>query len=263
VGRRIRLNGDAVTVVGVAPAALRLWFPPDANVPVDPQLIAPFPFDLKGDRALYYLRTFGRLRGGASAEAAEGQVAALGQRIEAQYTEYAASGRSLFAAPLAGDAVRETRPTLLALLGAVALVLLLASVNVATLILGRDLGRRGQMAVRAAATRGWCARPSWRPCCCGCGPARPGVASLRCWASAPGLERFTRSASTHRCCLHGRRGLVAPLVSGSGLAPWGSTPRCLRRWTRLRRPRPCAACSQPPRSPWARWLVGAGSVAAC
>jgi predicted permease len=150
VGRSIRLDGDAYTVVGVASASLRLWFPPDANVPPDPQLIAPFPFDLRSDRALYYLRTLGRLRDGVPREAAQQQIAALGRRLEARHVEYAASGRSLFAASLASDAVRETRPTLLALLGAVTLVLLLACVNVASLIVGRDLGRRGQTAVRAA-----------------------------------------------------------------------------------------------------------------
>ena len=150
VGRQVRLDGQSVSVVGIAPAGLRLWFPPDANVPTDPQLIAPFPFDLRSDRAQYYLRTLGRLRGDASPVAAAEQVAAIGRRLEAQYPDYTASGRSFFATPLAADATREVRPTLLALLGAVALVLLLGCVNIASLLVGRDLGRRGQMAVRAA-----------------------------------------------------------------------------------------------------------------
>jgi Putative transposase/FtsX-like permease family len=101
-------------------------------------------------RKSYFLRTLGRLRDGTSPEAAAEQVAAIERRLKAQYADYAASGRSFFAAPFAGEAVREVRPTLLALLGAVAIVLLLACVNIASLLVGRDLGRRGQMGVRAA-----------------------------------------------------------------------------------------------------------------
>lgn len=150
VGRQVRLDGRSVTVVGIASAGLRLWFPPDANVPSEPQVIAPFPFDLRSNRAGYYLRTLGRLRDGADPEAAQQQIEALGRRLEAQHTEYAASGRSFFATPLQRDAAREVRPTLVALLAAVVLVLLMACVNIANLLVGRDLGRRTQMAVRAA-----------------------------------------------------------------------------------------------------------------
>jgi putative ABC transport system permease protein len=200
VGRQLRLDGRSLTVVGVAPAGLRLWLPADASVPTDPQLIAPFPFDLTGDRAQYYLRTLGRLRDGASQKAGADEIAAIGRRLEAQHAEYAASGRSFYGAALEADATREVRPTLLALLAAVALVLLLACVNVASLLVGRDLGRRGQMAVRAAlgATRARLIRQALVETLVlvGLGVAAGlllGLAGLRALMALrpPGLERFS------------------------------------------------------------------------
>ena len=222
VGRQLRIDGGSVTVVGIASPQLRLWLPPDANVPSDPQLIAPFPFDLRANRALYYLRTLGRLREDAQPEAALQQVAALGRRLEAQHTEYAASGRSLFAVPLSQDTAREVRPVLNALLAAVALVLLLACVNVANLLVGRELGRRGQMAVRAAlgATRGRLVRQALLEALVlvGLGVVTGlalGLASLRALLALrpPGLLRFDAvRLDPHVLAFAAGTGLVAAMV---------------------------------------------------
>jgi putative ABC transport system permease protein len=157
VGRTVHMDGGSVTVVGVAPPELRLAFAPDANVPPELQAFAPFPSDHARDpRDQYYLRTVGRLSSGVSPAEAEREIAEIGARMEAEHTEYDASGRSFFAVGLQDDAVRPVRPVLLTLLGTVGLLLLLACVNVANLLIGRELARREQMAVRAAlgATRG-------------------------------------------------------------------------------------------------------------
>jgi putative ABC transport system permease protein len=151
VGRTVRMDGGSVTVVGVAPPELRLDFAPDANVPPDLQAFAPFPSKHASDpRDQYYLRTIGRLAPAASTAEAAQEIAEIGTRVAGEHTEYDASGRSFFAVGLHDDAVRPVRPVLLTLLGTVGLLLLLACVNVANLLIGRELGRREQMAVRAA-----------------------------------------------------------------------------------------------------------------
>ena len=157
IGRTVHVDGGSVTVVGVAPPGLRFAFAPDANVPPDLQAFAPFPSDHARDpRDQYYLRTVGRLAPGVSPVEAEREIAQIGVRMEAEHAEYDASGRSFFAVGLQEDAVEPVRPVLLTLLGTVGLLLLLACVNVANLLMGRELARREQMAVRAAlgATRG-------------------------------------------------------------------------------------------------------------
>lgn len=227
----MRLDGRSVSILGVAPPALRLWLPPDANVPSDPQVIAPFPFDLRSDRALYYLRTLGRLRDDAEPEAAEEQVAALGRRLEAQHTEYAASGRSLFAVALAEDASREVRPILTALLAAVGLVLVLACVNVANLLVGRDLGRRAQMALQAAlgATRLRLARQALVETLvlAGLGVAAGlalGMASLRGLLALrpPGLLRFDAvRLDPHVLAFTAGVGMLAALIVAA-VGVWGA-----------------------------------------
>ena len=151
VGRSIRAEGTSATVVGVLPRGFEPLFARDANVPPELQALSPFGDRLRAlPRGDYFLRTIGRVRAGVGARAAREEIDAISRRIVPQHTEYAASGRRFYAVPLKDDVAGEIRPALLALLGGVILLLLLACVNVANLLLARSLLRERETALRIA-----------------------------------------------------------------------------------------------------------------
>ncbi len=144
VGRTILVDGRAHQVVGIMPAGFyglfrnhELWAPM--------QLTA----TERADRTSHYLQAIGRLKPDVSLQQARADLDVIGNSLAREYPG-ANSGRGLSAAPVRDELVGDTRAVLVLLMGAVSLVLLVASVNVANLLLARALTRRREMAVRRA-----------------------------------------------------------------------------------------------------------------
>jgi putative ABC transport system permease protein len=151
VGRRILLNGQPVTVVGVMPPAFRLLLPPDAAVPDDMQAWILFNRNFtRGPRGQMFLRVVGRMRSGVTLEEARREIDGVGAAISREFTEYGNGGRAFTTVGLQADGVRELRQPLLALFAGVAILLLIACVNVAGLLVARAAARSRETALRLA-----------------------------------------------------------------------------------------------------------------
>jgi putative ABC transport system permease protein len=151
-GRQITLDGDAYTVIGVMPRGFENVLSPSA------ELWTPLHFDtgsitnFESAEWGHHLRAVGRLRPGIVVDQGRGELNAIAQTPVPEFPRapWAALQHGLIVDSLQDDVTRGVKPALLAILGAVVLVLLIACVNVTNLLLARGAQRRGEFAVRAA-----------------------------------------------------------------------------------------------------------------
>jgi len=142
VGREVLLNGVAHRVVGVTASAFR--YPGTVDVYVPTHLVAS-----AADADSSYLSVIARLAPGVTLAQARAAMEVVGARLRAaDVGRYDGLDARLTA--LSSVLVSDVRQPLLVLLGAAALVLLIACVNLANLLLARGAVRRRELAVRAA-----------------------------------------------------------------------------------------------------------------
>jgi putative ABC transport system permease protein len=144
IGQSLSLNGVRQRVVAVLPdsfadplvANVDVWTPIDLQTPA------------RNRWGNHYLSAVGRIRPGATLEQAQADTARIAALIERNYGD--TSKPSARVAPLQADTIGTARALLWMVLGAVALLLTIACVNVAGLVLARGAAREPELAVRAA-----------------------------------------------------------------------------------------------------------------
>jgi putative ABC transport system permease protein len=144
VGQVVTLSGEPFEIIGVLPPSVRpivnglaeIWCPLRLNT-------------ASPSRGSIFLRAVARLPEGMPIERAQAAATTLARRLEATYPNY--NEKTNFQlTPLHERVVGDIKPGLLALLGAVAFVLLIACANIANLLLARGSSRGREIAVRVA-----------------------------------------------------------------------------------------------------------------
>ncbi|HEX4594770.1 MAG TPA: ABC transporter permease [Bryobacteraceae bacterium] len=148
IGKTVTVDGAPTTIVGIMPAGfvfpegIEIWVPKFFEHAVVTQV--------QIQRGASYLQFYGRLADGADIRTAQAEVSALSGQYDESHKGFGDVGRPMEVIPLRESLVSDIRLTLLVLLGAVAFVLLIASANVANLLLARAIARQREVAIRAS-----------------------------------------------------------------------------------------------------------------
>ena len=251
VGRTLLLSGQPFLVMGVVPTSFEY---PDAGTEIwTPESYAPG--DAMDTRANHFVDVIGRLKPGVTVTQAQADLALVAAQIRQQFPENA--GIDVTMQSWRETIVGDVRPTLLLLLGAVALVLLIACTNVANLVLARSIARRQELTFASQSVpsadgsrdNSWPKTSCWHPSARSSASGSRTSSSRRSRPSVPsGCPEFRSDARPRRRRLRGgagdahrtrsrRMATTAPPGRGSCERPEGVRPfRGPRNESRSRAP---------------------------
>jgi putative ABC transport system permease protein len=153
IGRSVKLSGDLYTVIGVMPASFRFPVTEPQNgvwttLAVDDDPTDPHP--MTKNRGGHFLSTVGRMKPGVTVAQVDQDLKNIARNLAKQYPNSNSRHDSAAVQTELAALIGDTRTALNVVLGAVALVLLIACANIANLLLARMRERQREIAVRAA-----------------------------------------------------------------------------------------------------------------